>query len=159
MLFKAMHIIHLLTVIVWIGGLAFVTILALPMAIRMRDPLQKVLFFQRIEHKFAPMARIYNLIVGITGFGMIFMAGWHKALLTRQGIPLLFMLVVWVFWFVMLFGLEPFIVKKMLDKMARSGGKMEIEAVFARMNRMHWVLLVVSLAASAAGLIFAHGYI
>lgn len=159
MLFKAMHIIHLLTVIVWIGGLAFITILLLPMVIRMQDALQKVLLFQRIEHRFAPMARVFNLVVGITGVAMVKLAGWQGLYFTRQGLPLLFMTVVWVLWFVMLFGLEPLIVRKMLDKMAKGGGKLEIETIFARLNRMHIILLIISLAASGAGVIFAHNYL
>lgn len=157
MLFSIMHIVHLLTVILWIGGLAFVTTMALPIAIRNPDPLQKVLGFQRIEHRFAPTAKWYNLVTGASGLVMMLQMGWHRLLFTAQGIPLTFMVVVWVFWFVMLFGLEPLIIKKMLARMATKGEKMEIETVFARMNRMHWVMLIVSLAASAAGAITAHG--
>ncbi|MBI5598389.1 MAG: hypothetical protein HY890_01470 [Deltaproteobacteria bacterium] len=158
MLFPLMHIIHLLTVIVWIGGLAFITILVIPMVIRMPDALQKVLFFQRIEHRFAPMARVFNVIVGATGIAMLLLTGWHRIIFTREGASLLVMTVIWVFWFIMLFGLEPIIIRRMLANLAKSGEKMEIEKVFARMNRMHRVLLVVSLAASAAGAVFAHRF-
>ncbi len=159
MLFSIMHVIHLLTVIIWIGGLAFITMLVLPLLIRMQDPLQKVLFFQSIEHKFAPMARVYNLVVGISGIVMVLLTGWYRIFFTRPGVPLLFMSVIWLLWFVMLFGLEPLIVRKMLDRMAKRGDKMEIETIFGRLNRMHWLLLLISLAASAAGIIFAHGYL
>ena len=154
-----MHIIHLLTVIIWIGGLGFITIIVLPMLIKWDDPLQKALTFQSIEHRFAPIARVYNVITGVTGFVMVYLTGWHKLYLTTKGIPLLIMTLIWFLWFVMLFGLEPLVVKKMLDRMANSGVKMEIETIFARMNRMHWVLMMLSLAASIAGIIFAHGYI
>ena len=153
-----MHLIHLLTVILWIGGLGFITILVLPLIIKMPDPLQKVLFFQRIEHKFAPMARVYTVITGITGFIMMFMTGAEGMLFTRQGFPLLFMLGVWVFWAIMLFGLEPIIIRRMLDNMASGGTKLEIETVFSRMNRLHFALLALSLAAASAGAAFAHGF-
>ncbi|MBI5756269.1 MAG: hypothetical protein HZA12_05020 [Nitrospirae bacterium] len=159
MLFTVIHIIHLLTVIIWIGGLAFITIIVLPMLIKMDDPLQKALAFQRIEHKFAPIARVYNVIAGVTGFIMLYLTGWYRILFTRHGAPLLFMTIIWLLWFVMLFGLEPLVVKKMLDRMVKSGVKMEIETIFARLNRMHWVLLMISLAAAVAGIIFAHGYL
>ena len=154
-----MHIIHLLTVIIWIGGLSFITIIVIPMLISWDDPLQKVLTFQRIEHRFAPVARIYNIITGVTGFVMLYLTGWYKLYHTAKGLPLLIMTIIWLVWFVMLFGLEPLIVKKMLDRMIKSGVKMEIEAVFSRMNKMHWVLLLLSLVASTAGIIFAHGYV
>ncbi len=157
MLFSLMHIIHVITVVLWIGGLAFITMLILPMIIKMKDPLQKVLLFQRIEHKFAPLARVYNIIVGISGVIMILSMGWQSIIFTRPGLPLLVMSAVWVMWFVMLFGLEPLIVRKMLDNMARGGTKMDIESVFNRMNRMHWVLVIVSLVGIIAGSVFAHG--
>ncbi len=158
MLFSVMHIVHLLTVIIWIGGLAFVTMIALPMAIKNPDPIEKVLGFQRVEHRFAPMAKYYNIVTGGTGLVMIIQTGWYKLLFTAGGIPLTFMVVVWAFWFVMLVGLEPIIIRRMLEKMAKSGTAMDIETVFRRMNRMHWILLVLSLAASVAGAITAHGF-
>jgi len=157
MFFYLMHIIHLITVILWIGGLAFVTMIVLPMAISTKDPLQKVLMFQRVEHRFAKIARFYNLLTGATGFIMLFMMGWHKMLFTWGGIPLTFMTLVWVFWFVMLFGLEPFVIKKMLERMLKQEPKVDIDAVFTKLNRMHYFMVVISLLASAAGVLTAHG--
>src|SRR3990170_6587833 len=157
MFFPLMHVLHLITVILWIGGLGFITILVLPLIIKMPDPLQKVLFFQRIERKFAPMARVYNAITGITGLIMMFMTGAEKLLFTRAGLPLLLMLAVWAFWAIMLFGLEPIIIRRMLDNMAKGGNKMEIETVFSRMNRLHVALLALSLAAAAAPPAFCPG--
>lgn len=156
-LFYLMHIVHLLTVILWIGGLAFVTIIMLPMAISTPDPLQKVLTFQRVEHRFARLARAYNLVTGVSGLVMMFLMGWHRYLFTLEGLPLTIMFLIWVFWFVMLFGLEPIVIKKMLENLSKSGNKMDIDAVFTRMNRLHWLMLFISLAASAAGALVAHG--
>ncbi|MEK6531409.1 MAG: hypothetical protein AABZ23_02815 [Deltaproteobacteria bacterium] len=157
MVFSLLHIIHVLTVILWIGGLAFVTIIVLPMAIKTPDALQKVLMFQRVEHRFAGLARIYNVITGASGFAMLFMMGWHRLLFTRAGIALTVMTMIWVFWFVMLWGLEPIVIKKMLSRMAKEGDKMDIDAIFIRLNRMHWFMVVISLVAAAAGAIAAHG--
>ena len=150
-MFILMHIVHLLTVILWIGGLAFVTIIMLPITLGTKDSLQKVLSFQRVEHRFAKLARIYNIVTGVSGFAMLFIMDWHKLLFTTQGIALTFMTVVWVFWFVMLFGLEPLIIRKMLEKM-------DIDGVFRKMFFLHWVLMAVSFAAAAAGALHAHGY-
>lgn len=157
MFFYLMHIIHLLTVILWIGGLAFVTFIVLPMAIKTPDPLQKVLMFQRVEHRFAGLARIYNVITGISGFIMMFMMGWQRLLFTRAGIPLTVMTLIWVFWFVMLWGLEPLVIKKMLQRMMQQGEKMAIETVFARMNRLHYGMVFISMVASIGGVLVAHG--
>ena len=157
MLFYLMHVIHVITVILWIGGLAFVTMIVLPMAISTPDALQKVLTFQRVEHRFARIARAYNLITGISGFIMLFLMGWHNLLFTRAGIPLTVMTLVWVFWFVMLFGLEPIIIRKMLDNMAKGGTKMDIDGVFRKLNKMHYFMVAISMAAVIAGVLTAHG--
>lgn len=157
MLFLSMHIIHLLTVILWIGGLAFVTGIVLPMAIKTPDPLQKVLTFQRVEHRFAPVAKAYNIITGISGFIMVYLMGWHELYFTRAGLALTFMTAIWVFWFVMLVGLEPIVIRKMLDKMAREGATMDIDGIFRKVKRLHWFMVGISLAAAAAGAIVAHG--
>ncbi len=152
-----MHVTHLIAVILWIGGLAFITTMVFPIIIRTKDPLAKVLLFQKIEHRFAKTARIYNLITGASGIIMVLLMGWQSALFTRAGIPLLVMALIWVLWFIMLFGLEPLVIKKMLERMMKNSEKMDIDAVFARMNRMHWILLVISLIAATGGAIFAHG--
>ena len=153
------HIIHVLTVILWIGGLAFITLLILPMIVKMKNPLEKVLLFQRIEHKFAPLARIYSAVVGVSGFIMFFIMDLHSGPFFDLPFSLLFMVFVWVFWIIMLFGLEPLIIKRMLDRLAsQKGDGLEIEDVFNRMNKLHYVLLLLSLAASAAGAAFAHGF-
>ncbi len=160
MLFSIMHIIHLLAVVLWIGGLAFVTAIILPMILRNPDALGKVLLFRGVERRFAKIAKALNLVTGFTGFAMVFIMGWGPVMFTRPGLPLLVMTLIWLFWFVMLFGLEPIIIKRMLDKMARDaegGGGLEIDAVFRRMNTMHWVLLLLSLVAIASGAVFAHG--
>lgn len=157
MVYSIMHIIHLLGVVLWIGGLAFITINVFSALQKTRDPLEKVLQFQRIEHRFAPQAKVYNLVVGVSGFAMMFGMGWHTLLFTPAGIPLAFMLFVWVFWAVMLFGLEPIVIKRMLDRMAKSSEEMDIDGIFKKMNQLHWVLLLISLAAVVAGAVLVHG--
>lgn len=157
MIFSLTHIIHVITVILWIGGLAFVTTMIFPIILKTQNALEKVLLFRKIEHRFARVARAYNLVTGASGFLMVYLMGWHKVMLSRPGIPLVVMTLIWLFWFVMLFGLEPLVIKKMLDNMAKGGEKLEIDAVFSKMNRMHWFMLFISLVAAAAGAVFAHG--
>ncbi len=130
------------------------------MILKNPDALGKVLLFRSVERRFAKAAKALNLITGASGFVMVFIMGWHRVMLTRPGIPLLIMTLIWCFWFVLLFGLEPIIIKRMLDKMARDAkehGGLEIDAVFRRMQSMHWFLLLLSFAAIAAGAVFVHG--
>ena len=83
--------------------------------------------FQRIEHRFAKIARWFALITGLSGIAMLIITGWHRVLFTSGGLPLTFMAIVWVFWMVMLFGVEPLIIKKMLERMAKDGNEMTID--------------------------------
>ncbi|MEK6759308.1 MAG: hypothetical protein AABY51_06010 [Deltaproteobacteria bacterium] len=156
-IFHLMHIVHLVTVVLWIGGLAFVTAFILPMVIKMPDALSKVLLFQRVEHRFAPVAKVFNIITGATGFVMVFVMGWQSLYFTKAGIALTFMTAVWLLWFIMLVGLEPIVIKKMLDRMARDGAKMDIDGIFRKVNKLHWMLLMLSILAIIAGSIVAHG--
>ena len=54
-------------------------------------------------------------------------------------------------------GLEPFVIKKMLANMMTPGKNVDIDAIFIRMNRLHWFMVAISLAASVAGVLTAHG--
>ncbi|MFQ5428495.1 MAG: hypothetical protein ACE5EZ_05880 [Thermodesulfobacteriota bacterium] len=154
--YNLMHVVHLIAVILWIGGLAFITTMIFPIIIKTADPLGKVLLFRKIEHRFARTARVYNIITGASGLIMLLYMGWQDALYTRHGLSLLVMILIWVFWFIMLFGLEPLVIRKMLERMMEKDTDLDIDAVFGRMNKMHWILLVVSLIAVASGACFAH---
>ena len=59
---------HVLGVVLWIGGVAFVTTVLLPAVRRMRLPEERVQFFEAIEGRFAWQARVTTVLVGTTGF-------------------------------------------------------------------------------------------
>jgi uncharacterized membrane protein len=50
-------IIHVMGVIIWIGGVAFVTTVIFPLMYQTEGSLEKALLFQRVEHRFAGMVR------------------------------------------------------------------------------------------------------
>ncbi|MDH4127349.1 MAG: hypothetical protein OEV44_01250 [Spirochaetota bacterium] len=150
-----LHIIHVLFVVLWIGGLAFVTILIFPLIYKIEKPLEKVLFFQRIEHRFAKLARVFSLVVIISGFVTLFHSGLYVNLFTSspKGIFITFMMIIGIFWIVILFGVEKLVIKKLLEKMSQSPDTMNIDSIFKRMNVMHWVLLIMSLLVVVAGVL------
>ena len=61
---------HILAVVLWIGGVGFVTTVLLPAVRNLKAPTERVEFFDSIERRFAWQARITTLIVGATGFYM-----------------------------------------------------------------------------------------
>ena len=61
---------HVLSVVHWIGGVAFVTMVLLPAVRKLASPRERVALFEKIERRFAVQARISTLIAGLSGFWM-----------------------------------------------------------------------------------------
>ena len=62
---------HVLAVVIWIGGVSMVTTVALP-AVRRGDLGQdRLRAFQAFEHRFVWQARSAVILVGLTGFYMV----------------------------------------------------------------------------------------
>ena len=59
---------HVLGVVLWIGGVAMVTTVLLPAVQRYVNPGEKVEFFEQLESRFAAQARWTTALVGVTGF-------------------------------------------------------------------------------------------
>jgi hypothetical protein len=57
--------IHVLAVVLWIGGVGFVTTVLLPAVRRMKSPADRLNFFDDIERHFAWQARITTLLAGL----------------------------------------------------------------------------------------------
>ena len=152
MLIPLLTAIHVVTVVLWIGGVSFVTIVIFPMLLDMGDSLEKVLMFQRVESVFAKQARYYAWIAGITGFLLLYLKGLHTLLFTKNTIGVSIMLVAWVFYtFVLTFE------RKIFAVVFSDASKYDAAKVFALLARFHWVILGVSLAAVFFGVWAGHG--
>jgi len=149
MIFNLFLLLHIIFVILWIGGVGFITIVLFPMITDISQPLEKILLFQRVEHKYVRLARIYALIVGITGFLALYLIDGFSLLFTYVGLGLTVMLLVWIIWILLLFGLESVVIRKILKK--TQAGEMDASTVFSRINLLHWILLALSFFAIAGG--------
>jgi uncharacterized membrane protein len=144
---------HVLGVVLWIGGVAFVTTVLLPAVRRLKSPAERVAFFEEVERRFAWQARATTLLVGATGFHLT--AAWD--LWSRFGSPgywwMHAMVAVWAIFTVMLFIAEPLFLHRRLIERA----KHDPEGTFRRIERMHWVLLTISLVTVLGAVAGAHG--
>ena len=70
-LFVLARVMHVLGVVLWIGGVAFVTTVLLPSLRCNTDPARRLELFENLEGRFAWQARIVTLVTGITGFYML----------------------------------------------------------------------------------------
>lgn len=151
--FTFARIVHVLAVLLWIGGVAFVTLVAMPAVRRENTADQRLAAFHRLESGFAPQARIWVALAGLSGFWMCWrMDLWSRFAAPRQYWWMWAMLLVWTAFALMLYVLEPLVIHR---RMATSATP---EADFARMETMHRVLLFASLVATAGAVGGAHGF-
>lgn len=61
---------HVLAVVIWIGGVSMATTIALPGILRGDFGKDRLRMLEAIEHRFAWQARIAVIVVGLTGFYM-----------------------------------------------------------------------------------------
>jgi uncharacterized membrane protein len=130
-------IIHLLSIVLWIGGLAFVTIVMFPTIRGIEDPLAQIKVFLGVEKKFSALARIYVLIAGATGITLFFRKGgfvWFRSSSAIQDM-LIYKFVLWIIFVVALFGAEKHLLKILVSQQAAP------EKAFRVLGIMHWVML------------------
>ena len=148
------RVIHVLAVVLWIGGVAMVTTVILPAVKRMKSKEEQMETFERIEGRFALQAKITTLLTGITGFYMLYaMDGWDRYFdLSFWWVHA--MTLVWVIFTLVLYVLEPLVLHKLFKKYAtKNPGK-----TFRIIHRAHWILLTLSLITTAGAVAGCHGW-
>jgi uncharacterized membrane protein len=145
---------HVLGVVLWIGGVAFVTTVLLPAVRRMRSPEERVQFFEAIEGRFAWQARATTLLVGITGFYLVHVWNLWSRFVSATWWWMHAMVLTWGLFTVMLFIAEPLFLHRRFLELARS----DPERTFRRIERMHWLLLTVSLITVLGAVAGGHGW-
>jgi uncharacterized membrane protein len=152
MLLTILLIIHVICVIVWIGGVAFVTTVIFPMMYRTEGSLEKALLFQGVEHRFAGIVKWLIGIVGITGFWLLF-AKYGLAILAQpKAAGLVIMIFAWALYTTILL-LE----RKIFGRIFADPEKIDMNKALKLINVMHWFLLTISFSAVAGGVWFGHG--
>ncbi len=146
MLYIAALAIHVLSIVIWIGGVAFVTLVTFPMILRVEKSLDQVLMFQGVEHRFAKIAKAMVILAGLSGFYLIYEKGLSFGVWV--------MIFVWTFYASLLFGLEKLIFKRLFS--APSGKQLDTKKVFNILQGFHWFVLALSFMAIAAGIYAGH---
>lgn len=149
--FTIIRAIHVLAVTLWIGGVAFVTLVIMPMLKRSEVHDARLARFQQIESGFAWQARIWVLIAGASGIWM----SWHADLWSRFADPQFWwmhaMVLVWAIFALMLFVIEP------LHLHRRMTNSTSPARDFTKMVRMHQILLALSIITIFGAVGGSHG--
>jgi uncharacterized membrane protein len=144
--FNVLLAVHVLGVVWWVGGVAMVTAVLLPIFNRLLAQ-ERIKRIKQLEDRFANQARVAVVLVGITGFWMLGLTGGFARLQFAHGWWIDLMLLVWVLFVVMLFVAEP------LRLPAKLGLIHKPHAFLI----LHAVLLTLALAAIFCGVVGASG--
>jgi uncharacterized membrane protein len=144
---------HVLAVVLWIGGVGFVTTVLLPAVRRLTTPAERVAFFDAIERRFAWQARITTVLAGATGFLMTTQLDLWYRFHSAAYWWMHAMVAVWLLFTIMLFLAEPLVLHRWFEERAKS----DPEATFTLIERMHRFLLLVSLITIFGAVAGSHG--
>lgn len=152
--FTLARVLHILAVVLWIGGVAMVTTVIIPAVKNFSSKEEQINTFEKIEGRFALQAKITTLITGITGFYMLYeLDAWNRYLdFSYWWIHA--MTIIWIIFTLVLYVLEPLILHKLYKKYTKKNP----EKVFKIMHRAHWILLVLSLITTAGAVAGSHGW-
>lgn len=146
---------HVVAIMHWIGGVAFVTLVLLPAVRRFAAPAARVALFEEIERRFAMQARVSTLIAGLTGFWMTERLDAWARFADLRFWWMHAMLAIWALFTLMLFVLEPLV----LHRWFTAQSERDPEATFALIQRLHYVLLAASAVTVAAAVLGTHGWL
>lgn len=148
------RVVHVIGVVLWIGGVAMVTTVLLPALRRMEPGENPIALFERIEGSFSIQAKVVTVLTGLSGLYMLDqMDAWSR----YQSLDhwwLHAMTLVWALFTVVLFLLEPLV----LHRWFLENGERRPAATLRVAQRFHVVLLTLSLVAIAGAVAGGHGW-
>lgn len=145
---------HVLAVVIWIGGVSMATTVALP-AVRRGDLGEdRLRAFQAIEHRFVWQARIAVILVGLSGFYTVYRLDLWSRFRTSDFWWMHAMVGVWTLFVLILFVAEPSILHRHFRRWATE----RANVAFAWLHRAHWVLLGLSVVTILGAVAGSHGW-
>jgi uncharacterized membrane protein len=143
---------HVLFITHWIGGVAFVTLVALPLASAREDAREGWALFEAIEKRFSAQVRWSIPLAGATGLWMV----WRLDLWGQFGDPTFWwldaMALIWAVFMALVFVVEPMARTRLAAEAARDPGP-----VLRRVLRAHIVLLSAAIITILGAVAGAHG--
>uniref|UniRef100_Q07U01 Copper resistance protein D domain-containing protein n=1 Tax=Rhodopseudomonas palustris (strain BisA53) TaxID=316055 RepID=Q07U01_RHOP5 len=144
--------VHVLAIVHWIGGLAFVTFVILPSLLDMEAP-RRFALFDALERRFAAQARVSTLLAGVSGFYLYYSYDYWSRVAELRLWWIDAMIALWAIFTLMLFVAEPLFLHAWFEVRARR----DPDGAFRMALRGHRVLsafAVVTVLGAAGG---AHG--
>jgi uncharacterized membrane protein len=139
------RVLHVLAIVLWIGGVGMVTTVLLPAIRRVCPAPQRFAAFHRFEAGFARQARITTGIAGATGLYMVWRLDAWDRFRSADFWWMHAMVLVWLVFTLMLFVIEPLFLERFLARRAEAAP----ESTYRLVEWLHRILLTVSLLTAA----------
>ncbi|MFV0541953.1 MAG: hypothetical protein ACK5MZ_12095 [Aestuariibaculum sp.] len=152
--FVLARVIHVVAVVLWIGGVSMVTTVIIPAVKKLKSKEEQIKTFEKIEGRFALQAKVTTVLTGLSGFYMLYVLDAWDRYLDYRFWWIHAMTLVWVIFTLILFVFEPFVLHKLFKKYADKNP----DKTFAIMHRMHWVLLTLSIITIIGAVAGSHGW-
>jgi uncharacterized membrane protein len=143
---------HVVAVVLWIGGVAMVTTVLLP-AVRRLPREEAMATFARLESRFAAQSRWTTLLAGATGFYLAYSMNLWARFADVRFWWMHAMVGVWALFTLMLFVLEPLVLQHWFSRRAQR----DPAGTLALIARMHWTLTALGLVTIAGAVAGSHG--
>ena len=132
--------VHVLSIVVWIGGVAMITTVILPMVRRSQMPTVGQALLEAVERRFIWQARIATLLVAVSGFYMVERLDLWDRFRNIEFWWMHAMVLLWlIFTFVLFIG-EPLVARTH----RKHGSQPASKGRLSLMQWLHWVLLLLS---------------
>ena len=145
---------HVVAVIHWIGGLAMVTLIVLPLARSRKAGEEALALFAGVERRFSAQVRVSIPLVGATGLWMTYRWNLWDRFADLHFWWMTAMFGLWLVFMLMLFVIEP-LGHARFEKTARQ----HPDATFRRMSRLHQLLLLLATLTVFGAVAGAHGFL
>jgi uncharacterized membrane protein len=132
--------IHVLAVVVWIGGVAMVTTVILPLVRRAPMPAKGQVLLEAVERRFIWQARIATLLVAASGFYMVQRIDLWDRFRNIEFWWMHAMVLLWLIFTFILFIGEPLAARAHRKHGSPPASKRRLSF----MQWLHWVLLLLS---------------
>jgi uncharacterized membrane protein len=145
---------HVISVVAWIGGVGFVTTALLPGIRRRHPPQARLGAFVQFESRFAPQARIWVAVAGLSGLYLVMRLQLWPRFASAHFWWMHAMVALWLVFAAMLFLLEPLVLHA---RMQAAVDTPDGARLFERMARLHQVLFGAALITVFGAVAGSHG--
>ena len=135
------RIVHVLSIVMWIGGVGFVTTVLFPSIRRSTAPDERLAAFVRFESTFSGQARVSVALAGVSGLYMTWRLDAWSRFASARFWWMDAMVGLWLLFALLLFIIEPFVLHRHFHRFAAAQPVM----AFTWLGVAHWVLFVLSL--------------